>query len=834
MNTIKNDVKKRYIIDIIAIILCIGGAALAFFLFWRDLNATLTKQNETPIATISFKQKTAQRRFGDRVVWDLLRQDSPLYSSDVIHTSDLAEATIFFSEDEASIAMSENTLVQIFESDDSMRIELSGGAVNVNAGSNGAKLILVASGTEIDIGAESIVSASAAAGADSGVQVVKGGANIITSDGIVEIGAGDALALNSSGNPVISPSISLMSPKPAAHYITDKEETSINFSWNTSNFSSQNFVRFQIGLDQRFSQRLESLDIRNSRSQTVNLKPGVYWWRALPVSDNDQNNTPEMVFSNKFWVVKVKKPETLSPAFNSLITYRSALPTVRFQWSVDETLDMNSYSLKAANNPQMQNPVLSATVRGDSFSYNELGEGTWYWQVSPVYPADWDGASLFSAVSNMAMFTIKRSEGEFAALSLIQPADAVFVGIGENAETVLFSWKNVVEAANYTFEIADNLDFQNPLLVKTLTENSYLLNPVITRLNPGVNFWRVSYSDSNGASSPPSPARYFNTSENGIVFESVFPPDSYSVNSANFGSVHFQWNSNLGTPYRFQIARDNSFSELLVDLTTEETAYQSELAQLKLNEGNYFWRIKSVFNGRDIETAARRIDILPSNHITLEEPPAGAEIDGLRAARGLVEIRWSSVEPVASSRLVVSRNGEPFFELRNPGRAVALPALTEGSYTWNVLAETSGGVDISAVSPSGFRVIQVPRLPAATGLRPASGQNFGAEQLRGTRMINFAWNPVPGANAYIFRLYRESDARRERPVINTAPFRAAAYAITDLTLLEPGVMFWQVEAIFVSPSGAIEQRGAPAESRFNINISVPVSPKFPDSEAYGR
>lgn len=66
-----------------------------------------SKLNEQPIATITLKYKTAQRKFMDRVDWNRLRQDSPVYNGDTIHTATLSEANIWFN-DENVIEMIEN------------------------------------------------------------------------------------------------------------------------------------------------------------------------------------------------------------------------------------------------------------------------------------------------------------------------------------------------------------------------------------------------------------------------------------------------------------------------------------------------------------------------------------------------------------------------------------------------------------------------------------------------------------------------------------------------------------------------------------------------------
>ncbi|MDR2444561.1 MAG: hypothetical protein LBD44_01295 [Spirochaetaceae bacterium] len=831
--------KWRQTIDILVIIFCIAGAAFAFFLFWRDLNKTLTKQNEAPIAIISFKQKTAQRRFGDRTVWDLLKQDSPIYSRDVIHTADLAEATVFFSSDEASVNMSENSQIQVFDTEKGKRIELSTGAVSINTGLKGAKLVLVSSGTEVDMGEGSVVSAvSGAAGNGAGLQIIKGSVDIITADGIVAAGAGDALALSADGHPLVFALVSLLTPAPSAYYVTNNDgESTIVFSWNTSNFGPDDFVRFQISSDQRFSNVIESSNIHNSRSQTMNLAPGTYWWRVSTVNADTQSGIPpggasELISANKFTIVSIKAPETISPAANSAIRYNGVPPSVRFQWSAVDTPEVRDYMLQAADNPQMQNPAILTQVRGDSFSSDELGEGTWYWQVRPIIPENWEGSLSVQAVSDLSVFTIRQIDDALTAPVLNLPMNAAFVNIGDNAESTLFSWKNESSATSYTLEIADNINFNDPLFVKTVTENRYVLNLRETSIKNGLNFWRVSYVDGVGDGSPPSAARYFEATETALVFESVSPPDSYNVLDVNFGSLRFQWQSNLKTPSAFRLARDRDFSSILIDEITTDTSFQEDGRLGRSVEGTYFWKVANSFNGNPVETSVRSLTVQATDRVVLEAPPSGTDIAGLTAFRGQAELRWSSGAPLTASRLQVSRAGITVLELENPGMTVTLPSLAEGTYTWTVQAETIGGFDISPEVPYSFRVMPIPLLPEANGLLPTYDQSFGPDDLRSNRSIGFAWNPVVGANGYIFRLYREGDPAR--PIVSTAPLRSPSYTISDLTLLDVGLMVWQVEAVFMSPTGTVEQRGQPAESRFSIDISLPSAPMLHDEETYGR
>ncbi len=71
-------------VDYSIFIICSIAAAAMFFLFYRDLNSFTIKQTEEPIAKIYFKRNTAQRKFLDSDVWEVLANSSNVYDGDRI------------------------------------------------------------------------------------------------------------------------------------------------------------------------------------------------------------------------------------------------------------------------------------------------------------------------------------------------------------------------------------------------------------------------------------------------------------------------------------------------------------------------------------------------------------------------------------------------------------------------------------------------------------------------------------------------------------------------------------------------------------------------------
>ena len=159
---IKSKSKNNFFIPFcLAIFVCLAGAALNSFLFYNSFFRALTKMNETPIATITFKYKTAQRKFLERVVWDRLRQNSPVYNGDTIHTANLSEATIWFS-DGNIMELSENTMAQVFLSEDkSLKAELSDGFATIDSSLSEQGMTLSSNGVEVAVQSGAALSASA-------------------------------------------------------------------------------------------------------------------------------------------------------------------------------------------------------------------------------------------------------------------------------------------------------------------------------------------------------------------------------------------------------------------------------------------------------------------------------------------------------------------------------------------------------------------------------------------------------------------------------------------------------------------------------------------------
>jgi hypothetical protein len=113
--------------------------------------------------------------------------------------------------------------------------------------------------------------------------------------------------------------------------------------------------------------------------------------------------------------------------------------------------------------------------------------------------------------------------------------------------------------------------------------------------------------------------------------------------------------------------------------------------------------------------------------------------------------------------------------------------------------------------------------------QPVASQVIRSPDLRGDRSINFRWNPVSGADGYIFTLYAEgSRPGQQREILRTAPLRATAYRLDQMSLLDRGAFVWRVEAVEISANGTVISIGIPGENRCVIDVPAPAVPKAQD------
>ncbi|MDR3170613.1 MAG: hypothetical protein LBU17_03175 [Treponema sp.] len=861
------------ILDITVLFLCLSGTALAINLFWQDMNRTLTRLSETPVGTLSYKYHIVQRRFGDRLSWNRLQRNSPLYNGDRIHTADFSDATITLVNEDV-IDMLENTLIQLVFDQEGAWVELFKGNIGIQAKGDGLNLRSGANRVKLSSGS------IAGARVDSQgfhFWLIEGYAALRTAAGVQGMRTGSAVTIQADGSIDTGPHVVVLTPLPYQRIVTPSSApVEITFSWKTINFPPNEQVHLEIAEDQRFTRLLHTHDAQEGNtSAIVELPPGTFWWRVSAASHTPATANITM---GKLAVIVASPPVLVSPSEGKVYIYWVSPDAIRFQWSASPETDQDeipTYLLEAADNPRMQNPRLRTKVQGFSLLYAGLMAGTWYWRVSPVYPDEYQGTF---AVSPSVSFAIQQGVESLPVPVRIPPVVSpplpkpeLETPLGQvvpgSTENLVFRWRPVPEADAYEFSLyagtpkntgqpGDSQGADAPHLVyenQNVTQNS--LTVPMHSLKDGSYFWTLRAF----AAASPGAGRREGLLETGQFVirnrRSVrleYPPSGHAFTGLDAlrrpGTIQWSSTEPLGKS-RFILSRNRNLESAVpvVDLTGPSKSIHLP----PLTPGTYYWTIQAETpDGLDISAAqpfSFRVLVPKVAPVTLDFPKQGYSFTGLDALRQSGVIRWSSTEMVGTSRFVLSRNsaplqGTPILDMTDPGRAITLPELAPGTYYWTIRAKTTDGLDISATAPARFQVLPMPQEPLPISVAPVSppppapvpsvpvspvslefpeaGHRFsGIEAQR--QPIAVRWKAAGPIGKFRFILSRNPNLLQGMPVLeSTDPSRAII-----LSKLTSGTYYWTIQA--ETPEGLDISAARPAY--FQVLPVSPVSLEFPEA-----
>ncbi len=670
----QNDSLFKYFV--ITIFICLIGAFISSALFYKGFFRALTKLNEEPIATITFKYKTAQRKFLERVVWDRLKQNSPVYNGDTIHTENLAEATVYFIDGNV-MNLSENTMAQVFLSENQLlTAELTDGYATVDAGEAGAGVVLVADGMEIALEAGSSVGAgiesksksSGVVGESSlekeevqketeekrgfSVQVLKGNAVVQSEDGTkVDVVEGQGIAFDKQGQSL--PVLVVTNPLPNSKILsTTEEKVLVPFKWNfgETKISENQKVYLTVAIDKDFENIVAFEDITNQNETQIQLDAEKYFWKVSVV----ENVTNEKVLtsqSGKLQIIKSLKPNQIVPAENASFSYRSRIPSIRFMW--DEANQATSYKVEIATNPSMENPIVEQRTNLTSLIISTLDFGNYYWRVTPYYTINNLG---FANPSEVKSFSVER-KSVLKKPSLYVPLDNGIVNTDEEIGSIAFSWKRESEAESYIVKIANNSELKNPFIIETTKDNFFTFDTknVEKKLKDGKWFWSVTVQDFEGTLSEASDIRTFFAMKGKPEQHLIEPFDGFKVADSFVFDTKFTWKKNFPESFEsyLQISKNQDFRKI----EKEEKVLGNSFSGANLKEGVYYWRLKSVntIDGSEFVTSGRKIDVVGNlAAANLIEPT-----DRIIARENVpCEFKWSEVSDASYYKLMIYKKSD--------------------------------------------------------------------------------------------------------------------------------------------------------------------------------
>ncbi|MBP5283618.1 MAG: hypothetical protein J6Y93_03020, partial [Treponema sp.] len=558
-----------------AVLICI---ALTFsWFFYQDLNRSGMRTDKTPVATIKFKNRIAQRKYIDRVVWERLSKTSPVYDGDIIRTEDLAQAVIEF-DDHSSLELNENTMLQIYYSPEKgLRIAVDGGQIALEAGENSNVTLTLDDGSVVNVDSGASVAAKSTPAGARNLEVKSGTAQIQTEAGTVQaLESGQSVSVQKNGEIVKNPVTVTSIPNDLKILSTESGEVPVKLEWNKD--SSAGTVRLQTSKTKNFSV-IEEEKVVTGTSEEIHVPDGKIYWRIF--TDDDV----ESAATGKISVEAVVKARNISPASSAEFRYRNARPSVNFMWQGSDSADY--YSVVVSSTPDMNSVVFQKETEATSLRTDSLEEGTYWWKVMPYYSLNSTG---FAGESEITSFTVVKNE-QIAPPQLFVPSDNAEI-TWKTKPSVSFSWKSEIKDASYTLLVSRSGNFDSPDAEYEVSDTRLAVDLDSSQFPDSSYYWKViRHSSDEDDIHKESDVRSFKIAkyvpqDNKLLY----PPQNFNTEKAKLVSLEFMWK--LSDDYKdalsvIQFSDSADFKDIALERETDRQG----MAGISLKEGSWWWRV---------------------------------------------------------------------------------------------------------------------------------------------------------------------------------------------------------------------------------------------------
>jgi len=534
----------------------IFGAVCSYYLY-REFAAHEIKTGGEKIGTITFKKRSASRKFSESVMWEEVAQESPVYNYDAIRTLEYSSAVISLN-DGTDIQLDQNTMLVVIMSREGVDINFDRGGVSAKRGEGGKKLLtLNARDASIALDSGDISVNSSEKGMD--ISLASGTAKVETAGGAVSISADQTATLKEGVVQTERKRLFTEYPPHNSYLLRTGRKVSLDFRWRSD---PDGEVKIEIARNSSFNNPVKTFS-SVSRSQVVELDQGDYYWRIISGSSRS--------FPARFTVITDNNPELIYPRPGESVVLNEGADILVFRW--EKSKHASGYEVTVARDSAMKDTAVKLSSKINTISTTEIAPGTYYWRVKSLYPA---GISAGEVVSDTGSFTYRKMQFVLSKPVIIDP------GIVTTAAPFTLYWKGVQGAERYTVEIASDSDFKNSVLIEE-TKNSFLR--VDKKFGEGSYYWRIGAFRGTVISAKSDTASLVLSRPVDIT---LLSPQAGTILYRRPEVINFTWRDpNQGDKYLVELSERNDFSRISMVLESDLNSVTGESP----GAGHFFWRV---------------------------------------------------------------------------------------------------------------------------------------------------------------------------------------------------------------------------------------------------
>lgn len=369
--------------EILVGILSLLVLSSSLFLFWKEGTVDFGKREA--VGNITFKYRTAQRKFSDHMIWQDVEQNFPIFNQDSVRTDELSEAIITLKSG-TKFELDPRSMIVIHLKEEEELLKLEEGSVKIQTDHS---MSLVSGKNVLKSGNEQGIFRITRNenNAEDVMESTKGNLRWIGSEGNVGlIQEGENVRVVKDTVIPIRQEWKLLEPLDNDRIFPETGEAKIGFRWKSDSL----FVGLlEISLNRNFNSLIFKKEIKGDFTED-SFPEGIYYWRIV---SSDRKKISEV---RKFRILPNPPVALLFPLKNTTLE-GTALQS--FRWKPSQLA--TGYILEISQSSDFKSELKQITVFKTSISI-PLSVGKYHWRVKTF-----SNLSGMSSVSEVRSFSVE-------------------------------------------------------------------------------------------------------------------------------------------------------------------------------------------------------------------------------------------------------------------------------------------------------------------------------------------------------------------------------------------------------------------------------------------